>query len=151
AEALADAMLQRANEAKTAEARAAERDEAIRQLVVGIERVDPQFRAEFAHWLAAAEQDEGFIAGIDAELTSFHAGEHVDHWSRMLNARWLENEQWAVRALGKLGDIYSDMGKLKEAGASYAVELKLTLALVAHDEAVAREKKYDNERAIQDV
>lgn len=123
----------------------------MRQLGVAVERLDPQFRAEFARWLAAGDNDAALVAAIDAGLTSFNAGEHVDHWDRWLKTRWLENQHWMVRVLSKLGDVYSDLGKLKEAGASYALEFELTLDLVAHDEAAAREKQYDNDRAIQDV
>jgi hypothetical protein len=150
AEGLADALLQRAKEAKTAEARTADREEATRQLGVAVERIDPHFRAEFARWLAAAEKDEAFVAGIDAELANFTAGEQAERWDRRLNKRWLENQQSVVRVLSKLGDLYLNMGTLKEAGAVYAVEFGLALDLVAHDETAAHEKHYDNDKAIQD-
>lgn len=150
-EALADSLLQRAQEAKTADARKADREEAARHFGVAVERLDPRFPTDFTHWVAAAEQDEALVAAIDADLTRFNGNEHVDRWEQWLKQRWLDDQRWMARVLSKLGDTYVLLGKLKEAGAAYAMEFELTLDLVARDEATAREKHYDNDRSIQDV
>jgi hypothetical protein len=150
-EALADTLLQRAKEAKTADAGKHDREEAARNFALAIERLEPQFPGEFSRWVAAAEQDDAIIAAIDDDLKTFAAPDRPDPWDRWLDKRWLEDARWTRAVYSKLGDTYADLGRLKEAGASYAMEFKLALGLVAHDEVAAREKHYDNDQAAQDV
>jgi hypothetical protein len=150
-EALADALLQRAREAQTAEARTRDRKEAAEALVLALERLDPQASAEFAQRRAAAEKDDAaLVAEMDEELKAFTAA-GVDPWDQWRDEKWLEDAKWRGAVYSKLGDLYADLGLLNEAGASYTLELKARLALVAHDEATARQKHYDNDRALQDV
>jgi hypothetical protein len=150
-EALADALLLRAKAAKTADARKHDREEAARNFALAIERLDPQFPAEFARWAAAAEQDDTLVAAIDGDLASFAAPDRADHWDRWLDQKWLDDARWTRAVYSKLGDTYTELGQLKEAGASYVLEFRQALALAAHDEATAREKHYDNDQAVQDV
>jgi hypothetical protein len=150
-EALADALLQRAKEATTDDARTPDRQEAAEDLALALERLDPQFPAEFARRRAAAEKDDALVAEIEQDLKDFNAAGQVDPWEQWRDGKWLEDAKWRGAVYSKLGDVYAALGQLNAAGASYLLEFKARLALVAHDEATARQRHYNNDQATQDL
>jgi hypothetical protein len=151
-QALAETLLQRAKEAKTDDERTRDQKEAAEDLALALERFDPQFPAEFTQRRAAAEKDDdALVAEIDQDLKTFTAAGEADHWDQWRDERWLEDAQWRGGIYSKLGDVYADLGQLNEAGASYVLEFKARLALVAHDEATARQQHYNNDQATQDL
>jgi hypothetical protein len=150
-EELAGQLQERANKSSDKEAARRDWDEAAHYFTVAIERLDQTFTDEFKRAFARAAKDETFIVGLDHDLQALAAAERADDWNHWLDKDWLHRAKRRAGFYAKLGDIYWDLEKWNEARASYALELRLHLALMARDDDAAHEKQYDNESATYDV